>query len=151
MAISFRPQIEPTVLTWAREGMSLSHEEIARACHCEAEDVASWEAGASAPTFVQLRALAEKCKRPLASLFLPEPPKVAEPPPEYRTLHSSAAKQPSYNTAFAIRTALYVQEVTARLNVALEEQDLLSLPHLQASDDCATSTTRRCRHGNNRA
>jgi transcriptional regulator with XRE-family HTH domain len=99
----------------------LSHDEIAKVCHCSLTDVVAWEEANSFPTLAQVSAIANKCKRPLAFLFLPEPPNIPAPPPEYRTLHSINAGEPSYGTSLAIRTAQYVQEISIKLAQELGE------------------------------
>ena len=71
---SERIPVQPAVLLWARESISLSVDEAARRIGVSPEILDRWESGELAPTIAQLRTAADKYKRPLAVLLLSSPP-----------------------------------------------------------------------------
>lgn len=79
--------VNPAVLRWARDSMNLSQVEVARRLKKKPEEIAAWESGTEAPTYVQLERLAyELYKRPLAVFFFPQPPDEEGPRSSFRTL-----------------------------------------------------------------
>jgi Predicted Zn peptidase len=66
--------VEPSVLRWARESISLTPVAAARRMQVPDTRVIEWETGAARPTIAQLRKAATVYKRPLAVFFLPAPP-----------------------------------------------------------------------------
>lgn len=62
--------INPDILIWAREtaGYKLEH------LFPKFKKLADWESGVDYPTYIQLQALSEKYKRPIAIFFFPDPP-----------------------------------------------------------------------------
>lgn len=79
--------VNPAVLRWARDSMNLSHVEVARRLKKKPEEIAAWEDGTQAPTYVQLERLAyELYKRPLAVFFFPRPPDEEGLRTSFRTL-----------------------------------------------------------------
>ena len=87
------------------------------------------------PTQLQLGAFARRCRRPLAALFLPEPPSEAALPPSFRRLRSKTADTFSAKTALAMRAARRMQNLTSWLYDQLEEAPRVSLPYLTESSD----------------
>jgi Zn-dependent peptidase ImmA (M78 family) len=115
--------IQPELLRWARKTVGLSIEDVATMCKVSAADVAAWEAGSDAPTYVQLEKLAYQVyKRPLAVFFLPAPPQEDVPQREFRTLPESDMRSLSRDTYLQIRRAhafqLSLDEVFAGRNPA---------------------------------
>jgi Zn-dependent peptidase ImmA (M78 family)/transcriptional regulator with XRE-family HTH domain len=103
--------ITPALLVWARERAGLSVADAAKAIDKSADTLAAWEAGAQAPTFIQLEALANRVyHRPVALFFLPAPPN--EPPlkSEFRTLPDADLDTLDPDTRFAIRDAHAYQQ-----------------------------------------
>ena len=70
--------VRPEMLVWARRTARLAPERLARKLGVKPETVLSWESGRARPTIGQVRAFARACQRPMAALYLPEPP--SEPP-----------------------------------------------------------------------
>ena len=66
--------VNPSVLTWARETAGFDLPAAAAKLDIDEERLAAWETGDDQPSIPQLRKLAEAYKRPLAVLYLPEPP-----------------------------------------------------------------------------
>lgn len=79
-----RISVSPKVLRWARERAGLSVSDLsARFPH-----LTDWEAEAARPTMKQLESFANATRVPFGFLFLPEPPQMPLPLPDFRTLES---------------------------------------------------------------
>ena len=74
MTKRIKATVDPTVLIWARETAGFSLEGAAAKLKIEEERLTAWEQGGDQPSIPQLRKLAETYKRPLAVLYLHEPP-----------------------------------------------------------------------------
>ncbi len=99
MAIERMP-ITPEVLTWARERAGYDVDELQ-------EGYAHWESGHSAPTYLELEALANRFEVPTALFFFPEPPESSELDLEFRTLGPGAFQSLSSRMRFLMEKALY--------------------------------------------
>lgn len=66
--------INPQMLTWARERLGLSVPEFAKKLAQKEDKLVAWEAEEAKPTFKQAINFAKKAHIPFAYLFLPEPP-----------------------------------------------------------------------------
>lgn len=66
--------INPQMLTWARERLGLSVSEFAKKLAQNEDKLVAWEEKKAKPTFKQAINLAKKAHIPFAYLFLPEPP-----------------------------------------------------------------------------
>ncbi|MBK6957004.1 MAG: ImmA/IrrE family metallo-endopeptidase [Nitrosomonas sp.] len=98
--------IQPELLRWARKTVGMSVTEVADSLKRKPEEIESWEAGHSAPTYPQLEKLAYQLyKRPLAVFFLPEPPEETTPQREFRTLPTADLQTLSRDTYLQIRRA----------------------------------------------
>lgn len=73
MAITRLP-VEPSVLRWARETAGLDISTAAVRIGVRPDKVDQWEHGSLSPTINQIRSMADTYARPLAALFLSEPP-----------------------------------------------------------------------------
>lgn len=76
--------ITPDVLKWARETSGINIERVAAKLSKNKDDILAWEDGQGVPSIPQLRKLASLYKRPLASFYLPEPPKDFSVPRDFR-------------------------------------------------------------------
>lgn len=109
--------VNPEVLRWARERSGLTTAEVAKKMNKSAESVENWEAGGSAPTYVQLEKLAYQVyKRPVAVFFFPEPPEEADKIAEFRTLPESEREGLSDDTRYAVRLAEAMKTALRELN-----------------------------------
>ena len=87
MSTSDIAYISAPVVKWARERAGLSQEELAtQLANVKASQVDAWEQGTSLPTFSQAERLAEKLRIPFAVLFMENPPEIALPIPDLRTV-----------------------------------------------------------------
>src|SRR5438445_4323998 len=108
--------INPTILAWASSRSGQTLEQVAEAIGKDPAIVDDWEAGLSAPTYVQLETLAYKIyKRPLALFFFPQPPDEPEPRQAFRTLPDFEIEELSSDTRFKVRQALALQLSLAEL------------------------------------
>ena len=82
--------VNPDMLRWARETSGFGINDVVEKINLKrvtSVTVASWEKGATSPTYVQLERLAyEIYNRPLALFFFPEPPEEETPTESFRTL-----------------------------------------------------------------
>ena len=97
--------ITPAVLKWARESAGLTVEEAAARLKRSADELAQWETGESQPTIPQARKAANVYKRPLAALYLPEPPKDFQILQDFRCLPSGRSSTYSPELAMLVRNA----------------------------------------------
>lgn len=82
-----RVAISPDLLRWARSRAGLPIEELIG----RFPKLAVWERGELSPTFSQLEAFAKATRVPFGFLFLPEPPDLPMPIPDFRTLSNRQA------------------------------------------------------------
>lgn len=109
--------IQPTVLKWARERQGYSIADVAIHLKRDPAEVADWEEGRGAPTYVQLETLAYQLyKRPIAVFFLPEPPSEVDPKKEFRTLPDVELDRLAADTRYQIRLAQALQLSLKELN-----------------------------------
>ena len=78
MKKSFKVEVNPKVIKWARKSANFSEEETAKKLKVSLEDYKKIETGEEKPTFKQLEQLARLFKRPIAVLLLPELPKTKD-------------------------------------------------------------------------
>jgi Zn-dependent peptidase ImmA (M78 family) len=83
---SERANINPSVLTWAREQLGLSLDQAASVLGFKLDRLAEWEAGDAKPTEKQLYTLAGKLGQSPAIFFMPELPADEAFPHDFRRL-----------------------------------------------------------------
>ncbi|PBJ82422.1 hypothetical protein CMZ84_09620 [Lysobacteraceae bacterium NML93-0399] len=115
MGSRLKAKVQPSVLVWARESAGYTTVGAAADAIGVAEDtLGDWETGFDAPSIPQLRKLAEQYKRPLAVMYLPEPPTKFLPMRDFRRMPGT--------TMQVIPPAIVVEERRAhqRRELALE-------------------------------
>jgi Zn-dependent peptidase ImmA (M78 family)/transcriptional regulator with XRE-family HTH domain len=128
--------INPAILTWARERAGLSVAEAAEKISKSPKDLAAWEAGEEAPTYLQLERLAEKVyKRPVALFFFPAPPSEEPPDSEFRTVPDFDLESLGADTRFAIRDAHAYQDSIRELSGGINPAPRLIVNDVHASID----------------
>lgn len=75
---TFEVEINPEIIKWARETSGWTEEEVAKRLRTSLDNYRKIESGKKKPTYKQIEILADCFRRPVATFFLPEPPK--EPP-----------------------------------------------------------------------
>ena len=79
--------VNPQIITWARERAGLSVEELAEQfSRLGAPDILDWESGRSRPTMAQAENLAGKLRIPFLILFKSSPPDINLQIPDLRTM-----------------------------------------------------------------
>ncbi len=86
-----RVTVAAPLLAWARERSGLSHGDLSR----RFPKLAEWENGEAAPTLKQLEDFATATHTPVGYFFLPKPPEIPLPLPDFRTRRDEAVRQPS--------------------------------------------------------
>lgn len=107
---------QPSIMRWARESIGMSIQDVASKLHKQPDEIAEWESGVSAPTYVQLESLAyDIYKRPIALFFLPSPPLEQQPESEFRTLPDFELNNLASDTHLHIRKGRAYQIALAEL------------------------------------
>lgn len=116
MTKRIKATINPKVLTWARESAGFDLGAAAAKLDIDEEKLAAWEAGDDQPSIPQLRKLAEAYKRPLAVLYLPEPPTTAfQAMHDFRRLPELGLRRFSPELTLEIRLAQQRRELALEL------------------------------------
>jgi Zn-dependent peptidase ImmA (M78 family) len=101
--------VTPKLLVWARTQAKLSQDVVAHK-FVDVERIAAWESGDQVPTFPQAEEFAKRCRVPLLTLFLTEPPTGEIPLTDLRTLKDVGRKKLSANFREAINDAVVRQD-----------------------------------------
>lgn len=107
--------VKPDVLIWARTSMGLSQQQAAQKLDMPLIQLRLLEEGPEVPTIGQLRKMAEVYRRPLAALFLPEPPADFSVMRDYRLLPGNDRKPYSPNLIREFRRARSQHDVAVDL------------------------------------
>lgn len=103
--------INSKVLVWARETAGYHLEDLSRTF----PKLSNWEKGVSYPTYLQLKALANKYKRPCAVFFFPEPPDEETIEKSLRALSEEDVRNLNPQVRFLFRKAktfqIYLEEL----------------------------------------
>lgn len=114
--------IKPALLIWARETAGFDLSIAAEKLDVDEERLAAWEAGEDQPSIPQLRRAAELYKRPLAVLYLPEPPLTFQPMHDFRRLPDLGMRRFTPELTLEIRTAHQRRELVLELFEDAEEE-----------------------------
>jgi hypothetical protein len=93
MSKRIKATINPALLIWARTTAGYELVGAAEALDLSQEKLEAWEGGEDQPSIHQLPKLAELYKRPLAVLYLPEPPQTFQPMHDFRRLADAGPRQ----------------------------------------------------------
>jgi len=103
--------INPLILTWARERVGLSIDDLATRMKRSPEEIEKWESGEKIPAYGCLEDLAYKYFQvPLAVFFFPNPPDVPDPVNKFRRLPDYELDRFSDETYKKIRIAQGFQD-----------------------------------------
>lgn len=94
-----------------------------------------WERGEAAPTIKTLETIADSYKRPLAVLYLSEPPSEPATPPDFRTLASETPLPLTLKTLLSIRKARRFLSIVSDLREEGVKVKLAELPVLDLGGD----------------
>ncbi|MGE4502309.1 MAG: ImmA/IrrE family metallo-endopeptidase [Thiomicrospira sp.] len=104
-----KANINPEILTWARERLGLSVSEFAAKLGKKEEQLLAWEDGTRPLTFKQAMTFADKAYIPFGYLFLSKPPVEVLPLPDLRTVDGEGVKRPSAELLDLIKLMLQRQ------------------------------------------
>ena len=127
--------INPDIIKWARERSGYTVEAIATALKKDVSIINNWESGERGLTYVQLEALADKYKRPIAIFFFPDPP-------EEQNIAENLALRSSDNEHLEPRIHILLRQAYARqlslmelnLNMNPSEQKIFRDLHARPQD-----------------
>jgi Zn-dependent peptidase ImmA (M78 family) len=102
-----KAKINPALLVWARKSAGYDIEEAATKLNVNLDRLIEWETDdeEEVPSIPQLRKMAELYKRPLAVLYLPEPPLSFLPMHDFRRLPEHGLRRFSPGLTLEIRAA----------------------------------------------
>ncbi len=112
--------VKPELLVWARKSTGLTVAEAAAKTKVKSARLESWESGKTRPSIPQLRKLCGIYKRPLAALYLPEPPKTFTVLRDFRRFPGEVAGYESPALRWEIRRAQYRRDVAVDLFTDIE-------------------------------
>lgn len=104
-----RIPLQPDVIRWARESISLSPDAAAKKLGVSITILTRWEEGTLSPTIKQVRKMAAQYKRPITVLLLPSPPKDFDAMRDFRRTIGSGTWSPQLHGEY--RRALEQREV----------------------------------------
>lgn len=105
MAKRLKAAVQPSVLIWARTTAGYDIDAAAEKLSLTVESLTAWEAGEDKPSIPQLRKLAGLYKRPLAVLYLSEPPLAFQPMHDFRRLPDFGPRRFSPGLTLEVRSA----------------------------------------------
>lgn len=105
MAKRLKAAVQNSVLAWARKTAGYDVDAAAQKLSLTVEVLTAWEAGEDKPSIPQLRKLAGLYKRPLAVLYLPEPPMAFQPMHDFRRLPDYGSRRFSPGLTLEVRAA----------------------------------------------
>jgi Zn-dependent peptidase ImmA (M78 family)/transcriptional regulator with XRE-family HTH domain len=136
-----RIAVSPATLTWARTTAGYDRATAARRLSVKEATVQKWESGDLAPTVAQLRNAAQLYGRPLAALFLPEPPPEPETPvTDFRRLDPDESASWSPALRAAIRRAIAQRNVLLELRDTAPDQVALGGEVIEIAPETAAET-----------
>ncbi len=86
-----RVSVNPDILQWAGQRAGLMEDDLQR----KFPKISDWRQGALQPTLKQLESYAKSTHTPIGFFFLPEPPEISLPIPDFRTMGGHGMGQPS--------------------------------------------------------
>jgi Zn-dependent peptidase ImmA (M78 family) len=139
MSTRIKATVNPAVLTWARESAGFELDAAAAKLSVDVEKLATWEAGDDQPSIPQLRKLAETYKRPLAVLYLPEPPTNSfQAMHDFRRLPELGMRRFSPELTLEIRLAQQRRELALELYEGANESPAKFVLETQIGSDPET-------------
>jgi len=117
-----KPHINPAILTWARQRLNFTPEDLAKKAGVSEERYVEWEKGEARPTFRQLSLIAKGLGRTSSFFYLQQPPDEPEPRLEMRRVYGSNPVQDSKEFAKEIQEMLKRRAIAIQLFERLEEE-----------------------------
>ena len=130
----------PKILQWARIEIGLTEHEAADLIDADPATIQSWERGTFAPSFDELRKLAEVYDCPLGYFFLEAPPATAQISLDYRGLDHTKPDRLRYETRRQLRQFVRLVDYAQTLTTALEIDWAVRVPEIALDDTPAEAT-----------
>lgn len=137
------PEVNPEVLTWARETAGLTPEQAATKLQLKparglsaVERLAALERGEVAPTRAMLRTMAERYRRPLLTFYMSAPPRRGIRGEDFRSLPGDA---PRATEALLDALVRDIRTRQALLKAAIEDEQAVAPLAFVGSADSSTS------------
>jgi Zn-dependent peptidase ImmA (M78 family)/DNA-binding XRE family transcriptional regulator len=125
----------PAVLVWARKSRGFSHDDASKRIGVPSQRLAEWEAGASKPTYAQLRRIAAVYKRPVAAFYLREAPNDFAVMHDFRRHPDGQTGAISPELALEIRRGYDRREWALELFSQLDETPNEAFPRIRLDQD----------------
>lgn len=119
--------VAPAVMVWARTSAGYEESPAAEKLGIDPDVLAAWERGDEQPSIAQLRKMADLYRRPLAVMYLPEPPLSFQPMKDFRRLPEVGSPRFSPGLTFEIRAAHQRRQLALDL---LQEDDEAAVPFI---------------------
>lgn len=129
--MTLRIPVQPAVLQWAADRAGLSEEVLRGKC----KGYEKWVAGEAKPTLKQLEGFARKTRVSVGYLFLPTPPTLSLPIPDFRTVNNERIDEPSPELMDTIYTCQQRQEWYADYARSVGDEPLAFVGSASVGDD----------------
>ena len=136
--MTFRVDVKPELLRWARERAGADVDALVR----KFPKYREWESGEVRPTFRQLESFAKTVHAGVGYFFLPEPPDEPVPIPDFRTVGGAPVGRPSLNLLHTIYLCQRRQDWYQEFARAEGEDPLPFVGSAGLSDDVETVAAR---------
>ena len=142
-----RPTVPVTgaVVEWAIRESGYELAALAKQLKVPVETLRAWAAETTQPRLTQLRKLAAKVKRPLATFLLPEPPTVVAPAVEFRSPPGTDRRELNPTERRYLREAVRLQRFLSWLAKEMGDAPVALPPERPQAD--ATTVASRVRDG----
>ncbi len=121
MAKTVKAKINPVVLRWWRDELSLASSFVAEKLGKSSEDLESWETWVDYPTMSQLEKIANVYKTHISVFYLPSPPEKLKPKIDYRWIDMLLDHDARY------KLEMNIAEAVQRKTIALDLFSTLDL------------------------
>lgn len=135
MAKSLIAKSNPSVIKWARKSAGYTTQQVAHHLKTSDATIETWETTEGSISLAQLRKLANYYKRPLATFYLPEPPKGFQPLRDFRHLPNDVSRPFSPQLRHAISLAEYRQATYKEELIPIRSKPLPWIGKHSISDD----------------
>lgn len=128
--------ITPSVLKWAIKESGYTLAEVSEAVDGNEALLASWLDGSARPSITEIKAIAKKLHRQVATFLLPKPPAKDGPSVKFRNPLGELARQLNPMERRVLRRAVRLQEAYTWM-LSEMKRSTASLPEFHLSDDPA--------------
>lgn len=124
----------PAVVRWAVDESGYTFRALAQAIGVSEATLEGWTTGQISPRLTELRALAERLNRPVATFLLPAPPRSSAPNVQFRSVPKSERRPLYPGERVRLREAARLQSILSWINRELQRRSV-PLPRLRTTAD----------------